>query len=154
MAPEKFVSRLPSPTASFDSPFGILFSTTAPPTASRLVENTLRFCQVKICLPASCSPRGFLSPRLDHDRTTHDPHTCNAQQMASSYSTSHFEDPSDDPLPHPYLREPKLFVSGLAPNARKEDLAEILRYCIPFRPNIPVDEQGRALPGIIASFLS
>ncbi|KAG8966988.1 hypothetical protein FRC03_010943 [Tulasnella sp. 419] len=39
-----------------------------------------------------------------------------------------------DVLPHPYLSEPRLYVTGLTPDVRKEDLAEILRFCVPYRP--------------------
>lgn len=69
--------------------------------------------------------------------------------MTSNYSTTHYEDLAETPgpLPHPYLREPKLYISGLAPNVRKEDLADAFRFCVPYRPSLLQDESGRTLPG-------
>ncbi|KAG9006967.1 hypothetical protein FRB93_008233 [Tulasnella sp. JGI-2019a] len=71
--------------------------------------------------------------------------------MTTSYSSPHYEDLAETPgpLPHPYLREPKLYVSGLASDVRKEDLAEAFRFCVPYRPVLPQDESGRTLPGHI-----
>lgn len=73
--------------------------------------------------------------------------------MTSSYSTTHYEDLAETPgpLPHPYLREPKLYIAGLAQNVRKEDLAEIFRFCVPYRPVLVQDESGRTLPGELCS---
>ncbi len=64
--------------------------------------------------------------------------------MATSYSSLYDDPPTQ---PHPYLREPKLYISGLAPNTQKEDLAELFRFCVPYRPTLPQDEQGRTLSG-------
>ncbi|KAG8897369.1 hypothetical protein FRB99_008203 [Tulasnella sp. 403] len=60
--------------------------------------------------------------------------------MASNYS---YEDLSDanSPLPHPYLQEAKLYISGLAPGVRKEDLAGLFASCVPYRPNLPTDDR-------------
>ncbi|KAG8888499.1 hypothetical protein FRB98_007539 [Tulasnella sp. 332] len=69
--------------------------------------------------------------------------------MTTSYPSPHYEDLAETPgpLPHPYLREAKLFISGLAPDVRKEDLAEVFRFCVPYRPVLNQDESGRTLPG-------
>ncbi|KAG9019334.1 hypothetical protein FRB90_003740 [Tulasnella sp. 427] len=51
--------------------------------------------------------------------------------------------------PHPYLREPKLYVSGLSGNITKEHLGDLLRYCVPFRPMLQYGADGTLLPGYI-----
>lgn len=61
--------------------------------------------------------------------------------MAANYSAF------DEVGAHPYLHEPKLYVSGLAGNITKEHLGDLLRYCTPFRPMFPLDGDGQLLPG-------
>ncbi|KAG9029416.1 hypothetical protein FS837_003564 [Tulasnella sp. UAMH 9824] len=63
--------------------------------------------------------------------------------MAATYSAY------DEPAPHPYLREPKLYVSGLSGDITKEHLGDLFRYCIPFRPMLQFDADGGLLPGYI-----
>ena len=50
---------------------------------------------------------------------------------------------------HPYLREPILYVTNLAPHVSDSDLARAFEFCVPFRPNIPRDGSGRPLNGIV-----
>lgn len=61
--------------------------------------------------------------------------------------------PQDNPLPedrpHPYLKDPLLYVSNLAPHVSEHDVARALEFCIPFRPNIPRDGSNRPLSGTI-----
>ncbi|KIO22878.1 hypothetical protein M407DRAFT_78768 [Tulasnella calospora MUT 4182] len=61
--------------------------------------------------------------------------------MAANYSAY------DELAPHPYLREPKLYVSGLSSDITKEHLGDLFRYCTPFRPMLQFDVDGRFLPG-------
>ena len=56
---------------------------------------------------------------------------------------------SDYPPPHPYLREPLLFVTNLAANVSDADLARAFESCVPFRPNISRDGSGHPLSGTI-----
>lgn len=51
--------------------------------------------------------------------------------------------------PHPYLREPILYVSNLAAHVTDSDLARLFETCVPFRPNIARDGSGRPLNGTI-----
>ncbi|OBZ67782.1 Polyadenylate-binding protein, cytoplasmic and nuclear [Grifola frondosa] len=53
------------------------------------------------------------------------------------------------PQPHPYLHEPVLYISGLPPYVRDEDLALAFQQCAPFRPIIPRDGSNRPLSGTI-----
>ncbi|KZT65302.1 hypothetical protein DAEQUDRAFT_752640 [Daedalea quercina L-15889] len=51
--------------------------------------------------------------------------------------------------PHPYLHEPLLYITGLPPSVKDEDLALALQNCAPFRPNIPRDGSNKLLSGTI-----
>ncbi|KAI0631139.1 hypothetical protein C8Q77DRAFT_188836 [Trametes polyzona] len=57
--------------------------------------------------------------------------------------------PEARPQPHPYLHEPLLYISGLPPYVRDEDLAVAFQTCAPFRPNIPRDGSNKPLSGTI-----
>lgn len=61
-----------------------------------------------------------------------------------------FPPPLDSqPQPHPYLREPVLYISNLAPTVTDADLARALGDCVPFRPKIARDGSDRPLSGTI-----
>lgn len=51
------------------------------------------------------------------------------------------------PGAHPFLREPKLYVSNLSPAVSDVDLAHAFEYCVPFRPNIMRDGTGQPVNG-------
>ncbi|KAF8586869.1 hypothetical protein K439DRAFT_1339680 [Ramaria rubella] len=51
--------------------------------------------------------------------------------------------------PHPYLREPLLYLTNLAANVTDSDLARAFESCVPFRPNVSRDGSGRPLNGTI-----
>ncbi|QRV91423.1 RNA recognition motif protein [Ceratobasidium sp. AG-Ba] len=53
------------------------------------------------------------------------------------------------PGAHPFLREPKLYVSNLSPAVSDVDLAHAFEYCVPFRPNIMRDGTGQPVNGVI-----
>lgn len=53
------------------------------------------------------------------------------------------------PQPHPYLHDPILYISGLPPYVKDEDLAVAFVQCAPFRPNIARDGSNRPLSGTI-----
>lgn len=57
--------------------------------------------------------------------------------------------PEARPQPHPYLHEPLLYISGLPPYVRDEDLAVAFQTCAPFRPNILRDGSNKPLSGTI-----
>ncbi|KAI0642693.1 hypothetical protein C8Q79DRAFT_228546 [Trametes meyenii] len=57
--------------------------------------------------------------------------------------------PEARPQPHPYLHEPLLYISGLPPYVRDEDLAVAFQTCAPFRPNIARDGSNKPLSGTI-----
>lgn len=40
------------------------------------------------------------------------------------------------PPPHPYLTEPRLYISGVVPEVSDADLARHFETCVPMRPNI------------------
>ncbi|KZV99711.1 hypothetical protein EXIGLDRAFT_724268 [Exidia glandulosa HHB12029] len=52
-------------------------------------------------------------------------------------------------VPHPYLRDPLLYVTGLLPHVTDNDLARALEHCVPFRPTIPRDTGAPTLSGTI-----
>ncbi|KAH9855373.1 hypothetical protein C2E23DRAFT_883314 [Lenzites betulinus] len=66
--------------------------------------------------------------------------------MSSEYNTP---PPEARPQPHPYLHEPLLYISGLPPYVRDEDLAVAFQTCAPFRPNIVRDGSNRPVSGTI-----
>lgn len=53
------------------------------------------------------------------------------------------------PQSHPYLHDPLLYISGLPPYVKDEDLAIAFQPCAPFRPNIQRDGSNRMLSGTI-----
>lgn len=53
------------------------------------------------------------------------------------------------PGPHPYLLEPILYISNLAPYVTETDLSFALEHCVPYRPRIPRDDQEKPLSGTI-----
>ncbi|KAG9126620.1 hypothetical protein FRC07_002770 [Ceratobasidium sp. 392] len=53
------------------------------------------------------------------------------------------------PGAHPFLREPKLYISNLSPVVTDVDLAHAFEYCVPFRPNIMRDGTGQPVNGVI-----
>lgn len=68
--------------------------------------------------------------------------------MASGYSSPPPE-PTTGPQPHPYLHEPLLYISGLPPYTKDEDLALAFQPCAPFRPNISREDTTKPLSGTI-----
>ncbi|KAH9899291.1 hypothetical protein C8Q73DRAFT_638831 [Cubamyces lactineus] len=68
--------------------------------------------------------------------------------MSSEYNNN-TPPPEPRPQPHPYLHEPLLYISGLPPFVRDEDLAVAFQTCAPFRPNIPRDGSNKPLSGTI-----
>ncbi|KAH7106629.1 hypothetical protein BKA62DRAFT_826128 [Auriculariales sp. MPI-PUGE-AT-0066] len=52
-------------------------------------------------------------------------------------------------IPHPYLHEPLLYVTGLLPHVTEGDLARALENCVPFRPSIPRGGTDTTLSGTI-----
>ncbi|KAG8720467.1 hypothetical protein FRC08_000193 [Ceratobasidium sp. 394] len=53
------------------------------------------------------------------------------------------------PGAHPFLREPKLYISNLSPVVNDVDLAHAFEYCVPFRPSIMRDGTGQPVNGVI-----
>ncbi|KAI5122093.1 hypothetical protein M0805_002215 [Coniferiporia weirii] len=53
------------------------------------------------------------------------------------------------PLPHPYLQEPLLYISNLAQHVTDAELAQAFETCVPFRPRIIRDGSERPLTGTI-----
>ncbi|KAH9833331.1 uncharacterized protein C8Q71DRAFT_775076 [Rhodofomes roseus] len=51
--------------------------------------------------------------------------------------------------PHPYLHEPVLYITGLPPYVKDEDLAPAFQTCAPFRPNLQRDGSSKPLSGTI-----
>lgn len=47
--------------------------------------------------------------------------------------------PMDETPPHPYLNQPKLFVSDLPGHITDEVIAKTLEFCVPFRPRLTRD---------------
>ncbi|KAI0078354.1 hypothetical protein K474DRAFT_1594173 [Panus rudis PR-1116 ss-1] len=66
--------------------------------------------------------------------------------MASEYDSP--TEPTG-PQPHPYLHDPLLYISGLPPYVKDEDLALAFQSCAPFRPNIARDGSDKPLSGTI-----
>jgi polyadenylate-binding protein len=54
-----------------------------------------------------------------------------------------------EPQPHPYLHEPRIFVSGLPLWITDVHLANALQFCAPFRPNIIRDPTQPLAAGTI-----
>lgn len=69
--------------------------------------------------------------------------------MDHTYASSQYplSPAQQGPLPHPYLVEPLLYVTGLAPEVSDMDLAKALEFCTPFRPNILRDGSGAPVNG-------
>ncbi|OSD01517.1 hypothetical protein PYCCODRAFT_1468678 [Trametes coccinea BRFM310] len=67
--------------------------------------------------------------------------------MSSEYNNT--PPPEPRPQPHPYLHEPLLYITGLPPFVRDEDLAAAFQTCAPFRPNIARDGSNKPLSGTI-----
>ncbi|QRW05487.1 RNA recognition motif protein [Ceratobasidium sp. AG-Ba] len=93
-----------------------------------------------------------LPPSLDdHDSRTYD-HDVRPipTYPASPPATAQFA-PQELTTPgaHPFLREPKLYVSNLSPAVSDVDLAHAFEYCVPFRPNIMRDGTGQPVNGVI-----
>jgi polyadenylate-binding protein len=57
--------------------------------------------------------------------------------------------PAYDTQPHPYLHEPRIYITNLPPWVSSEQLGFALQACIPFRPNITRDGSGAPLAGSI-----
>jgi hypothetical protein len=61
------------------------------------------------------------------------------------------------PGAHPFLREPKLYISNLSPTVTDVDLAHALEYCVPFRPSVMRDGTGQPIngqPGLVYYLLN
>ncbi|CUA76895.1 Polyadenylate-binding protein, cytoplasmic and nuclear [Rhizoctonia solani] len=50
---------------------------------------------------------------------------------------------------HPFLREPKLYISNLSPLVTDVDLAHAFEYCVPFRPTVIRDGTGQPVNGYV-----
>lgn len=61
------------------------------------------------------------------------------------------EQPQHDytPDPHPYLSQPLLYISNLAPHVTDSELAVAFEACVPFRPRLVRDGSERPLNGSI-----
>ncbi|CAE6455468.1 unnamed protein product [Rhizoctonia solani] len=57
--------------------------------------------------------------------------------------------PDAAPGAHPFLREPKLYISNLSPLVTEVDLAHSFEYCVPFRPTIIRDGTGQPVNGYV-----
>jgi hypothetical protein len=55
--------------------------------------------------------------------------------------------PDAAPGAHPFLREPKLYISDLNPLVTDLDLAHAFEYCVPFRPTVVRDGSGQPISG-------
>lgn len=66
---------------------------------------------------------------------------------ASPPATQYVAHPELTPGAHPFLREPKLYVTGLSPQVTDADLAQAFEYCVPFRPIIIRDGTGQPING-------
>jgi polyadenylate-binding protein len=70
--------------------------------------------------------------------------------MASQYSPPpEIPYESIEPQPHPYLHEPRLYISSLPHYVTDENLAIAFSSCAPFRPRITRDDSTKPLSGII-----
>jgi polyadenylate-binding protein len=54
-----------------------------------------------------------------------------------------------DPQPHPYLHEPRIYITGLPAWVEDSNLAPAFQQCIPFRPNIQRDGTAGVVSGTI-----
>lgn len=66
---------------------------------------------------------------------------------ASPPAAQYVPHPELTPGAHPFLREPKLYVTGLSPQVSDADLAHAFEYCVPFRPMIIRDGTGQPING-------
>lgn len=67
---------------------------------------------------------------------------------ASPPAASYVQRPPEvTPGAHPFLREPKLYISNLSPLVNDVDLAHAFEYCVPFRPTIIRDGSGQPVNG-------
>ncbi|KAF8708206.1 RNA recognition motif, partial [Rhizoctonia solani] len=57
--------------------------------------------------------------------------------------------PDAAPAAHPFLREPKLYISNLSPLVTDLDLAHAFEYCVPFRPTVVRDGTGQPINGYV-----
>ncbi|KAJ1311240.1 hypothetical protein OPQ81_009739 [Rhizoctonia solani] len=57
--------------------------------------------------------------------------------------------PDAAPGAHPFLREPKLYISNLSPLVTDVDLAHAFEYCVPFRPTVIRDGTGQPVNGYV-----
>ncbi|KAH7344800.1 hypothetical protein B0J17DRAFT_636883 [Rhizoctonia solani] len=72
------------------------------------------------------------------------------QYPASPPATVYVPRPPDAaPGAHPFLREPKLYISNLSPLVTEVDLAHSFEYCVPFRPTIIRDGTGQPVNGYV-----
>jgi polyadenylate-binding protein len=70
--------------------------------------------------------------------------------MASQYSPPPDDSyESTEPQPHPYLHEPRLYISNLPYYVTDENLAIAFSTCAPFRPRIPREDTTKPLSGMI-----
>jgi hypothetical protein len=108
--------------------------------------NLQNFVVVRTCLPRLVPrrrPAHSHDPRLLYARLTHDPQT----SLLTPTMTDQI--PAYDTQPHPYLHEPRIYLSNLPAWVSNEQLGLALQPCVPFRPTIPRDGSGAPLSGCI-----
>ncbi|CAE6395900.1 unnamed protein product [Rhizoctonia solani] len=73
------------------------------------------------------------------------------QYPASPPATAQYVPRPPDAAPgaHPFLREPKLYISNLSPLVTDLDLAHAFEYCVPFRPTVVRDGSGQPINGYV-----
>ncbi|CAE7102324.1 unnamed protein product [Rhizoctonia solani] len=72
------------------------------------------------------------------------------QYPASPPAAQYVSRPPDaTPGAHPFLREPKLYISNLSPLVTDVDLAHAFEYCVPFRPTVIRDGSGQPVNGYV-----
>ncbi|CAE6528604.1 unnamed protein product [Rhizoctonia solani] len=73
------------------------------------------------------------------------------QYPASPPATAQYVPRPPDAAPgaHPFLREPKLYISNLSPLVTDVDLAHAFEYCVPFRPTVIRDGTGQPVNGYV-----
>ena len=66
--------------------------------------------------------------------------------MASQYGQPTM---THQPEPHPYLHEPRIYITGVPAFVSDANLAVAFASCAPFRPNIPRDGTNQPQNGTV-----
>ncbi|KAF5310738.1 hypothetical protein D9619_007892 [Psilocybe cf. subviscida] len=98
---------------------------------------------IQLFCPPPCSTSGIVerSPTVDDGCCISLPLTSKMDPNANSYQ--------EGPRPHPYIEEPRLFISNLPPFVSDQDLAKALTAVSPFKPNLQRDGSPNPVSGEI-----